>query len=769
MRLLYPAVIAASLLAALVASWTPEPGIPGAALASDFGPACDSGAAVENPADNPGLVSDCAALLQAEEVLAGGAELNWDAGTPIAEWDGVTIGSPAGGGPGRVWKLELHSRGLSGSIPPQLGSLAGLRDLRLDGNELTGSIPPELGNIGDLFYLRLDRNRLTGPIPAELGRLGNLWSVQLDGNELTGSIPPELGGLGRLWYLWLGENELTGEIPAELGDLRRIRGLSLSDNDLTGRIPAELGEPPRLWILRLGGNSLAGCVPESVGDVGDTDLESLGLPSCDELPHLADDVAEPIITTSGTPSPAIVATVRTEVERLQSFFRDRLGAGGAAYTIRIVDGEMDEESARLLHGFVLSCPTRTLTQRPPPLVVVLDASCDADMLAFALMRMHYAVLTPRVYYETMPHWLETGIGSYTSYHYAQVSSVRAPNMTGGASPADARRSGRTNIPLREMETLDGWLAASDRGATFLPFLAVEWLAEHAGEPSLFAYWRAYAEDHSDWRRAFETAFGLTPDAFYAVFERYRATLWNPGPPPPADDAAEPVITTSGTPSAAIVATVRTEVERLQSFFRDRFKAGGADYTLRIADGETYEESARLLFGEVGRCRTRAPFPPVRAVVLDASCDAVTLAYLLVDDHYASLTPGVYYQTMPEWLESGIGSYTSYHYAQVSSIEDPRMAGGESPAAARRSGRTNIPLREMETLDGSIAARDRGANFLPFLAVEWLAGHAGEPSLFVYWRAYAEDPYYWRHAFETAFGLTLDAFYAAFERYRAILR
>ena len=256
--------------------------------------------------------------------------------------------------------------------------------------------------------------------------------------------------------------------------------------------------------------------------MGDTDLENLGLASCDELPHLADDVAEPIITTSGTPSAAIVATIRTEVEGLQSFFRDRFEAGGADYTIRIVDGEMYEDSARLVSEFVDSCRARA--PFPPVVVVVLDASCDADTLVYLLMHDHYTSLTPMVHYRTMPLWLVTGIPSYTLYHYAQVSSVKAPHMAGGESPAAARRSGRTHIPLREMETRDGWRAASDRGGTFLPFLAVDWLARHAGEASLFAYWREHAEDHSDWRRAFETAFGLTADAFYAAFERYRATL-----------------------------------------------------------------------------------------------------------------------------------------------------------------------------------------------------------------------------------------------------
>ena len=259
MRVRYFAVVLTSLLTATLA-----PGTGVASAAADAAPtpgalrACESGATVAGPEDNPSLVADCAALLEAESVLAGDAVLNWDAGIPIAEWEGVTLGGPSAGESIRVWKLELPSRGLSGGIAPQLGALAGLRELRLDGNELTGPIPPELGDLGHLFYLRLDRNRLTGSIPAELGQLGNLWSLQLDGNELTGPIPPELGNLGRLWYPWLRGNELTGEIPAELGDLLRLQ------------------------VLRLAGNSLTGCVSTALWNADDTDLESLGLVPCDE-------------------------------------------------------------------------------------------------------------------------------------------------------------------------------------------------------------------------------------------------------------------------------------------------------------------------------------------------------------------------------------------------------------------------------------------------------------------------------------------------------
>ncbi|MCY4647934.1 MAG: hypothetical protein OXE73_13795 [Gammaproteobacteria bacterium] len=42
----------------------------------------------------------------------------------------------------------LNDNNLSGSIPPELGSLSSLHVLDLDENRLTGSIPPALGDLG---------------------------------------------------------------------------------------------------------------------------------------------------------------------------------------------------------------------------------------------------------------------------------------------------------------------------------------------------------------------------------------------------------------------------------------------------------------------------------------------------------------------------------------------------------------------------------------------------------------------------------------------
>ena len=149
---------------------------------------CSTGTAVPDPTNNPGLVSDCEALLAAQDTLAGTAALNWSADTPIKEWNGVVLG----GTHGHVTELGLGALGLNGRIPKELGSLANLTELSLDNNQLTGEIPPELGRLSNLTHLYLDDNQLTGEIPPALGGLSNLQRLYLSDNRLTGCVPPRL-------------------------------------------------------------------------------------------------------------------------------------------------------------------------------------------------------------------------------------------------------------------------------------------------------------------------------------------------------------------------------------------------------------------------------------------------------------------------------------------------------------------------------------------------------------------------------------------------
>ncbi len=261
---------------------------------------CATGSAVPNPDANPWLVSDCNALLDARDTLAGTATLNWSETTLISTWDGVTLSDT----PQRVTKLRLWNESLNGTIPAGLSSLTGLKALYLAFNQLTGTIPAELGTMTSLTHLGLLNNRLTGQIPAELRNLTNLRQFALQNNQLTGSIPTwlgdlprlqilnlqrnrltgpipsDLGRLAELWQLLIFGNQLTGTIPAELGNLGLLQEVRLDDNRLTGPIPSTFSNLTRLTLLYLAGNTLTGCVPVVLRDVSRNDLDKLNLSDC---------------------------------------------------------------------------------------------------------------------------------------------------------------------------------------------------------------------------------------------------------------------------------------------------------------------------------------------------------------------------------------------------------------------------------------------------------------------------------------------------------
>ena len=245
-----------------------------------------------------GLVDDCEVLLAIEPALTRGRvgvferDINWDKGTAMTLWTGVTLAG------GRVTELFVYG---GGPIPAELGDLSSLTSLRLDRdtddnpftgpipselaklsnltvlhltyNELT-SIPLELGNLSSLDWLFLNNNHITS-IPPELVKLSNLTYLVISGNALTGSIPPWLGQLSTLHGLNLANNGLTGSIPPELGDLSDLRSLRLHTNRLTGSIPPELGSFSRLATLDLANNGLTGSIPPELGNLGRAEYSAL--------------------------------------------------------------------------------------------------------------------------------------------------------------------------------------------------------------------------------------------------------------------------------------------------------------------------------------------------------------------------------------------------------------------------------------------------------------------------------------------------------------
>ena len=191
---------------------------------------------------------------------------NWLSNAPVEDWYGVEVTD------GRVTRLRLGGwdetardvvgNGLTGSLPPELGTLSHLQWLEIGGNRaLTGPIPAELGNLAAIKGLSLARNWLTGPIPAALGRLGNLEELWLDSNALSGAIPTELGNLTSLRQLSLDVNVLSGPIPPTLGNLTSLTGLGFGYTMLSGPLPDSLTSLSALQWLNIDGSGL--CAPDS--------------------------------------------------------------------------------------------------------------------------------------------------------------------------------------------------------------------------------------------------------------------------------------------------------------------------------------------------------------------------------------------------------------------------------------------------------------------------------------------------------------------------
>ena len=59
----------------------------------------------------------------------------------------------------------------------ELGNLASLTELWLDGNQLSGGIPPELDNLANLARLNLNDNQLSGCVPSNLS--GQVSTIEI--------------------------------------------------------------------------------------------------------------------------------------------------------------------------------------------------------------------------------------------------------------------------------------------------------------------------------------------------------------------------------------------------------------------------------------------------------------------------------------------------------------------------------------------------------------------------------------------------------------
>ncbi|MXY78229.1 MAG: hypothetical protein F4Y94_00620 [Chloroflexi bacterium] len=249
--------------------------------------------------------------------------------------------------------------------------------------------------------------------------------------------------------------------------------------------------------------------------------------AAERMPHLADDVDAPALVFEGEVGPDVAARVRAQFDELQALLAERLGSGPADYT---VFAAADVESAAAAH---LRVSGREAPQEFcglwSPRHFVLNLGCNTHPIT--LLARHHAThvrvrLAPADSLPPLseqlcsrgPCWLTPATDRYVEAVSRAGVGVETLAQTRNRSIEAARGSGQ---PLHALETNAGHGAVGPEIAHALGFLAAEWLAERAGERSLFEYYRLLPASRS-WEHAFRRAFGIAVADFYDAFAEYRA-------------------------------------------------------------------------------------------------------------------------------------------------------------------------------------------------------------------------------------------------------
>ncbi len=421
-------------------------------------------------------------------------------------------------------------------------------------------------------------------------------------------------------------------------------------------------------------------------------------------------------------------------------------------------------------------------------------------------------------YPYPPRWMTEGAATYAAALYEVAVGVQAGETIrqGWHHSADY-----LDRPITELEDeIYGIPGGYEMGA-----LAVDWLVQHAArEPdgdtapasraptslpeqvrleSFIEYYRLLSS-LLDWQAAFEQAFGISTEAFYATFEpareeagfesalrvlfdigleeftddreAYREAATRPLPHT-IDDVTQPVAVFLGDVAPALQESLRTRLKDISTFLISQLGAEPYEYSVYVAADD---ESARPTLYGLYRQRyfsgtTYCSFRTPQFVFHRVSCSGELSDRTLVRMAFIMLRPPTASAGQPWWIREA-----GHYYATIAF----KAWMGEEPyedELVRLTGEahtTSTPLQEIETQEGWQTAGNSESLALSLLAVDWLVKHAGERSLLEYYRllprsdaghdGYEPRAGSWEAAFEQAFGLTPDDFYGRFETYRAEL-
>ena len=177
-------------------------------------------------------------------------------------------------GLGKLEKLYLQNDNLTGSLSADIAKLTNLTELYVDRNaNMTGSIPPEIGTLKKLARINISQTGIGGEIPAELGQCESLLQFMAFKCNLSGTLPDIWDMPALQTVMMYGNPGLTGNLPASLGKLKPIvngetitaPSLQIYGCNFTGSIPASFaGLHEKTKQVYVQENKMSGTIPAAV-------------------------------------------------------------------------------------------------------------------------------------------------------------------------------------------------------------------------------------------------------------------------------------------------------------------------------------------------------------------------------------------------------------------------------------------------------------------------------------------------------------------------
>lgn len=167
-----------------------------------------------------------------------------------------------------VTNIRIKGQNLWGTLPAEFANLSQLTEIELTRNYISGEIPLSFTKL-PLTILSLSSNPISGLIPKEIGDIATLEQMILEGTQLGGPLPSNLGSLNSLQRLLLSSNNFTGTIPDTFGKLKSLTDFRIDGNGLHGKIPGLIGYWTKIKIVNMQGTSMEGPIPESVSQLKD--------------------------------------------------------------------------------------------------------------------------------------------------------------------------------------------------------------------------------------------------------------------------------------------------------------------------------------------------------------------------------------------------------------------------------------------------------------------------------------------------------------------